>query len=483
MAASRSAIAASAPSLEMRGMVPATARAWSISAGPGGSAAASRSATAASAVPRCQSESVGHGEGLVDQHGGPGRIDDGQPLGDRGQRPARRSPSGMVSATARAWSISAGSGGSAAASCSAIAASACMALAIGDGVGHGEGLVDQRGGPGRVDGGQQLGDRGQRLAALRVVGDGVGRGADLVDQRSGPGRVDGGQPPGDRGRRPGTALVAGDASGRRQEPGRSALASGGRPAARRSRPAPCCAPGRRGWCRPRRGPGRSARRSGPGRWRPAARRSRPAPRRAPRRRAMVSAAASAWSISAAARAGSMAASRSAIAASAPARRSVSGMVPAAARAWSISAGSGAAGGGQLFGDRGQAQLRSQPLGMVSAAARTWSISVAARAGSTAASRPAMAASAWPRSRSSGMVPATARAWSITAAARAGSTAASRSAIAASARPRSRSSEMSRPRRGPGRAAPGPEGRRRPAARRSRPAPRHAVQCRGWCRPR
>jgi hypothetical protein len=46
----------------------------------------------------------------------------------------------------------------------------------------------------------------------------------------------------------------------------------------------------------------------------------------------------------------MAASRSAIMASAPARRSVSVMVSAAARAWSISV---AVGGGQQFGDHGQ----------------------------------------------------------------------------------------------------------------------------------
>ena len=141
------------------------------------------------AIPPLAGGGSGLGEGLVDQRGGPGRVDGGQPL--RRPRPAPL----VVPARVRAWSISAAARvGSMAASRSAIAASApARRPVVGDGVGHGEGLVDQRRVRG-VDGGQPLGDRGQRLAALPVAGDGFGHGEGLIEQKADVGPVsDGGQ--------------------------------------------------------------------------------------------------------------------------------------------------------------------------------------------------------------------------------------------------------------------------------------------------
>jgi hypothetical protein len=52
---------------------------------------------------------------------------------------------------------------------------------------RGEDLVDQRGVPGRVDGGQLLGDRGYVFTVPPFAGGGSGLGEGLVDQRGGPG--------------------------------------------------------------------------------------------------------------------------------------------------------------------------------------------------------------------------------------------------------------------------------------------------------
>ena len=319
---------------EPSGMVAATARARSISAGSAGAASASR--LAIRPAPGCGPVRRGwsrHGQGPLDQR-----------------------------------SIS----GAAPASRSAIPVSARICAAVD------RGWSRPRPGPGRsvprsvwVGAGQLPGDTGQRLAAS--CGDGVGHGQGRSISAGSSGAA-----PASRSAIPASTWLRSRLSGMvlatvrarsirlRSGPGRR------RPAVRRYRPAPGCVPGRRGWYRPRSAPARSApgrrgrhrqplgdagqrlvaaavgdvlarpapARSAPGRpgrRRPAARRCRPAPG-CGARPGMVSATASARSISAGS-AGAAPASRSAMPASAWLRCSSSGMVPATASARSISAGS------------------------------------------------------------------------------------------------------------------------------------------------
>ena len=173
MAASSSATATiSSPCRRSLQRCPAEGEGLSISVGPGGSAASS-SATAASALMsgawvRASSISVAARAGSMAA----------SRSATAASAPARGRSSGMLSAAARAWSIS---GGSVAASRSAIVASASCPPVTGDGLGRGEGLVEQQADSSVRVGGQdhrfglvsvrvlaRLGDRSDGIADLRL---------------------------------------------------------------------------------------------------------------------------------------------------------------------------------------------------------------------------------------------------------------------------------------------------------------------------
>jgi hypothetical protein len=99
------------------------------------------------------------------------------------------------SAAVRIWSISARFGGRGGQPRSDHAQRFGAPLGMGNGFGHGEGLVEQAEVQGS-GGGQSSGDRGQASAAVPVILDVSCQAEGLVDQRGVLGRVNGGQPRG-----------------------------------------------------------------------------------------------------------------------------------------------------------------------------------------------------------------------------------------------------------------------------------------------